>query len=58
MYDAGNTVHLVQDLIRGEELLDKVLTMPNFRERDASHVLCTLAKTVEYLHSQGVRQTG
>uniref|UniRef100_A0A8C5FXR7 Ribosomal protein S6 kinase n=1 Tax=Gadus morhua TaxID=8049 RepID=A0A8C5FXR7_GADMO len=54
VYDAGNTVHLVQDLIRGDELLDKVLTMPNFRERDASHILCTLAKTVEYLHSQGV----
>ncbi|KAK0144283.1 Ribosomal protein S6 kinase alpha-2 [Merluccius polli] len=54
VYDGGHTVYLVQDMLRGDELLDKVLTMPNFTERDASHILCTLAKTIEYLHSQGV----
>uniref|UniRef100_A0A8D2ZNU3 Ribosomal protein S6 kinase n=1 Tax=Scophthalmus maximus TaxID=52904 RepID=A0A8D2ZNU3_SCOMX len=45
---------LVQDLLRGNELLDRVLTVPNFTERDASDIVCTLAKTVEYLHSLGV----
>ncbi|CAL8353245.1 unnamed protein product [Merluccius merluccius] len=54
VYDSGHTVYLVQDMLRGDELLDKVLTMPNFTERDTSHILCTLAKTIEYLHSQGV----
>uniref|UniRef100_A0A8C7Y6Q3 non-specific serine/threonine protein kinase n=1 Tax=Oryzias sinensis TaxID=183150 RepID=A0A8C7Y6Q3_9TELE len=44
----------VQDLLRGEQLLDRVLTLPNFTEKDASDIICTLAKTVEYLHSQGV----
>lgn len=55
VFDDGQCVHLVQDLLRGEELLDRVLRLPNFTERDASAIMCTLTKTVEYLHSQGVR---
>ncbi|XP_034044548.1 ribosomal protein S6 kinase alpha-2 [Thalassophryne amazonica] len=54
VFDDGQCVFLVQDLLRGEELLDRVLTVPNFTEKDASDILCTLTKTVEYLHSQGV----
>uniref|UniRef100_A0AAQ5Z175 Ribosomal protein S6 kinase n=1 Tax=Amphiprion ocellaris TaxID=80972 RepID=A0AAQ5Z175_AMPOC len=55
VFDDGQCVYLVQDLMRGDELLDRVLTLPNFTERDASDIICTLTKTVEYLHSQGVR---
>ncbi|CAJ1048845.1 ribosomal protein S6 kinase alpha-2-like isoform X2 [Xyrichtys novacula] len=54
VFDDGQFVYLVQDLMRGQELLDRVLTVPNFTERDASDIICTLTKTVEYLHSQGV----
>eukprot|EP00064_Thunnus_orientalis_P003635 superscaffoldBa00000306_g3645 len=54
VFDDGQTVFLVQDLLRGEELLDRILTVPNFIEKDASDIICTLTKTVEYLHSQGV----
>uniref|UniRef100_A0AAQ4PFX5 Ribosomal protein S6 kinase n=1 Tax=Gasterosteus aculeatus aculeatus TaxID=481459 RepID=A0AAQ4PFX5_GASAC len=54
VYDDGQSVYLVQDLLRGAELLDRALTVPNFTERDASDIICTLTKTVEYLHSQGV----
>uniref|UniRef100_A0A8C2WTS0 non-specific serine/threonine protein kinase n=1 Tax=Cyclopterus lumpus TaxID=8103 RepID=A0A8C2WTS0_CYCLU len=54
VYDDGQSVYMVQDLLRGDELLDRALTVPNFTERDASDILCTLTKTVEYLHSQGV----
>ncbi|KAM8895113.1 ribosomal protein S6 kinase alpha-2-like isoform 3-T3 [Spinachia spinachia] len=54
VYDDGQSVYLVQDLLRGDELLDRALTVPNFTERDASDIICTLTKTVEYLHSQGV----
>lgn len=57
VFDDGQYVHLVQDLLRGEELLDRVLRLPDFTERDASAIMCTLTKTVEYLHSQGVRWT-
>ncbi|XP_034437625.1 ribosomal protein S6 kinase alpha-2-like [Hippoglossus hippoglossus] len=54
VFDDGQSVFLVQDLLRGKELLDRVLTVPSFTERDASDIVCTLAKTVEYLHSLGV----
>lgn len=57
MFDDGQCVFLVQDLLRGEELLDRVLRLPNITERDVSEIICTLTKTVEYLHSQGVRWT-
>ncbi|XP_056135358.1 ribosomal protein S6 kinase alpha-2 [Lampris incognitus] len=54
VYDDGQSMYLVQELLRGDELLDRILTMPNFTERDASDIICVLTKTVEYLHSQGV----
>uniref|UniRef100_A0A3B3VB63 non-specific serine/threonine protein kinase n=1 Tax=Poecilia latipinna TaxID=48699 RepID=A0A3B3VB63_9TELE len=54
VFDDGQCVFLVLDVMRGNELLDKVLRLPNFTERDASDIICTLSKTVEYLHSQGV----
>ncbi|KAF7665004.1 hypothetical protein LDENG_00156670 [Lucifuga dentata] len=54
VFDDGQFMFLVQDLLRGQELLDRILTVPKFTERDASDIMCTLAKTVEYLHSQGV----
>lgn len=55
VYDDGKFVYLVMELMRGGELLDRILRHNGFSEREASAVLCTLTKTVEYLHSQGVR---
>ncbi|XP_023380522.1 ribosomal protein S6 kinase alpha-2-like [Pteropus vampyrus] len=54
VYDDGRLVYLVTELMRGGELLDRILQHRCFSEREASHVLCTVAKTVDYLHSQGV----
>ncbi|XP_076141152.1 ribosomal protein S6 kinase alpha-2 isoform X3 [Alosa pseudoharengus] len=54
VYDDGKYVYLVMELMRGGELLDRILYQKCFSEREASAVLCTLTKTVEYLHSQGV----
>ncbi|XP_060727821.1 ribosomal protein S6 kinase alpha-2 isoform X2 [Tachysurus vachellii] len=54
VYDDGKFVYLVMELMRGGELLDRILHHNGFSEREASAVLCTLTKTVEYLHSQGV----
>ncbi|XP_063048056.1 ribosomal protein S6 kinase alpha-2 [Engraulis encrasicolus] len=54
VYDDGKFVYLVMELMRGGELLDRILRHKCFSEREASAVLCTLTKTVEYLHSQGV----
>ncbi|XP_047283214.1 ribosomal protein S6 kinase alpha-1 isoform X1 [Homo sapiens] len=53
VYDDGKHVYLVTELMRGGELLDKILRQKFFSEREASFVLHTIGKTVEYLHSQG-----
>uniref|UniRef100_A0A8C8M715 non-specific serine/threonine protein kinase n=1 Tax=Oncorhynchus tshawytscha TaxID=74940 RepID=A0A8C8M715_ONCTS len=54
VYDDGRYVYLVMELMRGGELLDRILYQKCFSEREASVLLCTITKTVEYLHSQGV----
>ncbi|XP_078538765.1 ribosomal protein S6 kinase alpha-1 isoform X1 [Lissotriton helveticus] len=54
VYDEGKSVHLVTELMRGGELLDKILQQKCFSEREASNVLHTICRTVDYLHSQGV----
>lgn len=54
MYDDGRSVYLVTELMKGGELLDKILRQKFFSEREASAVLHTITKTVEYLHVQGV----
>lgn len=45
------------ELMRGGELLDRILQQKCFSEREASAVLCTITRTVDYLHSQGVSIT-
>ncbi|XP_075709570.1 ribosomal protein S6 kinase alpha-1 [Rhinoderma darwinii] len=54
VYEEGKSVHLVTELMRGGELLDRILRLKFFSEREACAVLMTICKTVEYLHSQGV----
>ncbi|XP_044143995.1 ribosomal protein S6 kinase alpha-1 isoform X1 [Bufo gargarizans] len=54
VYEEGNSVHLVTEIMRGGELLDRILREKYFSEREACAVLLTICKTVEYLHSQGV----
>ncbi|XP_045698785.1 ribosomal protein S6 kinase alpha-2 isoform X2 [Phyllostomus hastatus] len=54
VYDDGKFVYLVTELMRGGELLDRILRQRCFSEREASDVLCTISKTMDYLHSQGV----
>lgn len=54
VYDDGQSVYLVTELMKGGELLDKILRQKFFSEKEASAVLHTITKTVEYLHAQGV----
>ncbi|KAI4898354.1 hypothetical protein NFI96_011759 [Prochilodus magdalenae] len=54
VYDDGRSVYLVTELLKGGELLDKILRQKFFSEREASAVLYTITKTMEYLHTQGV----
>ncbi|XP_041351398.1 ribosomal protein S6 kinase 2 alpha-like [Gigantopelta aegis] len=54
VFDIGNKVYMVTELMKGGELLDKILRQKFFSEREASAVLQIVTKTVEYLHSNGV----
>lgn len=54
VYDDGKYVYVVTELMKGGELLDKILRQKFFSEREASAVLHTITKTVQYLHAQGV----
>lgn len=42
------------ELLRGGELLDKLLTHKRFSEREAADVIAVLAETMAYLHRNGV----
>ncbi|XP_071981929.1 ribosomal protein S6 kinase alpha-6 isoform X1 [Engystomops pustulosus] len=52
--DDGRYVYLVTELMKGGELLDRILRQKFFSEREAGAVLYTITKTVDYLHCQGV----
>ncbi|XP_074850178.1 ribosomal protein S6 kinase alpha-3 isoform X2 [Carettochelys insculpta] len=54
VYDDGKYVYVVTELMKGGELLDKILRQKFFSEREASAVLLTITRTVQYLHAQGV----
>ncbi|KAG7223529.1 hypothetical protein INR49_028422 [Caranx melampygus] len=46
VYDEGRYVYVVTELMKGGELLDKILRQKFFSEREASAVLYTITKTV------------
>uniref|UniRef100_UPI00358E4589 ribosomal protein S6 kinase alpha-3 isoform X4 n=1 Tax=Myxine glutinosa TaxID=7769 RepID=UPI00358E4589 len=54
VYDDGKFVYLITELMKGGELLDRILRQKYFSEREASAVLQTVARTADYLHIQGV----
>jgi len=47
-------VYLVLELLRGGELLDRLLQRRNFTEREAAEVIYTITSVVHYLHENGV----
>ncbi|KAG8189657.1 hypothetical protein JTE90_018505 [Oedothorax gibbosus] len=54
VYEDANSVYLVMELLQGGELLDKILSKKYFNEKEASSVLEVIARTVKYLHDNGV----
>ena len=49
------SVYLVTELMRGGELLDKILKQKFFSEREARAVMEVVIAVVKYLHANGVR---
>ncbi|XP_065175255.1 ribosomal protein S6 kinase 2 beta-like [Sycon ciliatum] len=54
VFQYGNKVYLVTELLRGGELLDRIVRQKYFSEREACQVMRVLCKTVAALHTQGV----
>lgn len=54
VYEDHTKVFLVMELLRGGELLDRILAIHRMSECEASAVLRTVVSAVAYLHEHGV----
>lgn len=54
VYEDDRSIYLVMELMRGGELLDRILRHKFFSEREASAVMQVIVSTVQYLHQHGV----
>ncbi|XP_072155318.1 ribosomal protein S6 kinase alpha-2 isoform X1 [Bemisia tabaci] len=54
VYEDEKHTYLVMELMRGGELLDRIMNQKCFSEREASSVMNTIVSTVHYLHQHGV----
>lgn len=55
VYEDERHVYLVMVLLRGGELLERLLRLRMFSEREAANVMYVIVSTVQYLHNNGVR---
>ena len=53
-FEDKSNVYLVFDLMKGGELLDKILRQKFFSEREAQAVMDKITSAVKYLHQSGV----
>ncbi|XP_033229291.1 ribosomal protein S6 kinase 2 beta-like isoform X2 [Belonocnema kinseyi] len=54
LHEDEKRVYLVLELLRGGELLERLLQRHNFTEREAAEVLFVVTSIVKYLHENGV----
>lgn len=54
VHEDYNFVYLVMELLKGGELLDRILALERMSESEASAVLRTVVSAVSYLHEHGV----
>lgn len=54
VYEDISSAYLVMELLKGGELLDRILAVHNMCESEASAVLRTVVSAVAYLHEHGV----
>uniref|UniRef100_A0A0N5ALS1 Ribosomal protein S6 kinase n=1 Tax=Syphacia muris TaxID=451379 RepID=A0A0N5ALS1_9BILA len=54
VYEDDNSVYLVEELCKGGELLDRIISQKHFSEREAAAVMMKLANAVSYLHTNQV----
>ncbi|XP_076657470.1 ribosomal protein S6 kinase 2 beta [Halictus rubicundus] len=54
VHEDEKRAYLVLDLLRGGELLDRLLQRRNLTEREAAEVMYTITSVIHYLHENGV----
>ena len=54
VYEDAHSAYLVMELLKGGELLDRILAVGQMCESEASAVLRTMVSAVAYLHEHGV----
>lgn len=54
VHEDNSYVYLVMELLKGGELLDRIITLQRMSESEASAVLRTVLSAVAYLHEHGV----
>ncbi|KAH0539282.1 ribosomal protein S6 kinase 2 beta [Cotesia glomerata] len=54
VHEDERRVYLVLELLRGGELLNRLIQRRNFSEREAAEVIYTITSVVNYLHENGV----
>ena len=55
VFDDGIKVYMVMELMRGGELLDKILGQKSLSEKEACEIMQIITSTVHYLHKNKVR---
>lgn len=53
VYDDGYKVYMVMELMRGGELLDRIIRQRSFSEKEAANVLFTLVRFYRALYREG-----
>ena len=54
VYEDVKNVFIVAELMRGGELLDRIVKHKNLSEQEAASIMYTLSSALLYLHSEGV----
>ncbi|XP_028409881.1 ribosomal protein S6 kinase 2 beta-like isoform X2 [Dendronephthya gigantea] len=54
VYEDVKNVFIVAELMRGGELLDRIVKQKNLSEREAANIMHTLSGALAYLHNEGV----
>lgn len=56
VYDDGKHIHMVTELLKGGELLDRILKKKQLTEGEVREIMKVLISAMQYLHDQGVRR--
>mmetsp|Transcript_34336 Transcript_34336/g.77341 ORF Transcript_34336/g.77341 Transcript_34336/m.77341 type:complete len:502 (-) Transcript_34336:82-1587(-) len=54
VYDEANKTYLILDLITGGTVMDRIIAIDHFSEKDAAAVTADVLNAVHYLHSIGI----